>query len=100
MDKPAVQISARVRRAGPGMGLATGAVTAAVWQLWPAGSSLGWQLLGTLVAACLTGGLLGSWWTRQVLHQIDAPSTPADAVESAWQPTLLAPLDGRVPART
>lgn len=98
MDRPVAHISARVRRAGPGMGLATGAVTAAVWQLWPAGSSLSWQLLGTLAAACLTGGLLGNWWTRQVLRQIDAPPTLADASESDWQPTLLVPLKDEGPA--
>jgi hypothetical protein len=89
MDKPAAPLSARVRHAGSGLGLATGAVTAAVWQLWPSGGWAGWQLLGTLGAACLTGGLLGAWWSRQVLRQIAPPA--ADRTDSP--PTLLAPAD-------
>jgi hypothetical protein len=88
MDKPAAPLSARVRHAGSGLGLATGAVTAAVWQLWPSGGWAGWQLLGTLGAACLTGGLLGAWWSRQVLRQLAAPA--ADRTDSEWPPTLLA----------
>ena len=91
MDKPAAPLSARVRHAGSGLGLATGAVTAAVWQLWPSGGWAGWQLLGTLGAACLTGGLLGAWWSRQVLRQIAPPA--ADRTDSEWPPTLLAPAD-------
>jgi hypothetical protein len=113
MDKPA-------HRCPPGSGMLAPAwdwppaVTAAVWQLWPSGGWAGWQLLGTLGAACLTGGLLGAWWSRQVLRQMapaadrllaahaararTAPRAPARRPPPAvWPPSPATPCSSRCP---